>query len=125
MGRWTYVLICAAALVAAACGSPGDEPGDGTQASRVNSVGRELPADAAPLSEQFIRLSMLEPSTLDVGISLFDAQFNAFLFESLLVFDEDMETQGRGRRVLVRGGRPRDLDLQDPARARSGATAGR
>lgn len=94
MGGRLYVLICAAALVAAACGSPGDGPGDGTQTSRVNSVGRELPADAAPLSEQYIRLSMLEPSTLDVGISLFDAQFNAFLFESLLVFDEDMEIRG-------------------------------
>ena len=90
MRQWTRSILCALALAVSACGSSGEEDAARPQSSRVNAVGRELPPDAAPLSEQFIRLSMLEPSTLDVGIALFDAQFNAFLFESLLVFDDDM-----------------------------------
>ncbi len=94
MRRWIYGLVCATAFFAGACGSPDHGSGVGTPISRVNSVGRDLPADAAPLGEQYIRLSMPEPSTLDVGIALFDAQFNAFLFESLLVFDENMEIRG-------------------------------
>ena len=94
MRVWIHVFICSVVCWAAACGSQSDRPSLGTLTSRINTVGRELPSDGASLSEQYIRLSMLEPSTLDVGISLFDAQFNAFLFESLLVFDENMEVKG-------------------------------
>ena len=73
------------------CGSdPAQKTSDSTD-SRVNSVGRELPADAAPLDRQVLRQSLVEPSTLDVGIALFDAQFIAFLFEQLVVFNEDLE----------------------------------
>ncbi len=93
MRQWTRSILCAMALTAAACGSSVEGPATGPQTSRVNTAGRELPTDAAPLSEQYIRLTMPEPSTLDVGIALFDAQFNAFLFESLLVFDDNMEVK--------------------------------
>ncbi|MEE2710746.1 MAG: ABC transporter substrate-binding protein [Gemmatimonadota bacterium] len=78
-------------LLITACGSPAEKEATGTTDSMVNSVGRQLPADAAPLEEQVFRQPLVEPSTLDVGIALFDAQFIAFLFEQLVVFNEDLE----------------------------------
>ncbi|SVE55888.1 uncharacterized protein METZ01_LOCUS508742, partial [marine metagenome] len=64
-------------LLITACGSPAEKEATGTTDSMVNSVGRQLPADAAPLDEQVFRQPLVEPSTLDVGIALFDAQFIA------------------------------------------------
>ncbi|HCQ01877.1 MAG TPA: hypothetical protein DIT99_14825, partial [Candidatus Latescibacteria bacterium] len=84
--------LCFIVLTTAACGTPSEQPGStAASTSRINSVGKELPDDAASLDQQYLRLNMIEPSTLDVGISLFDAQFNAFLFEQLVVFDDNLE----------------------------------
>ena len=84
--------LCFIVLTTAACGTPSEQPGStAVSTSRINTVGKELPDDAASLDQQYLRLNMVEPSTLDVGISLFDAQFNAFLFEQLVVFDDNLE----------------------------------
>ena len=84
--------LCFIVLTTAACGTPSEQPGSSAvSTSRINTVGKELPDDAASLDQQYLRLNMIEPSTLDVGISLFDAQFNAFLFEQLVVFDDNLE----------------------------------
>jgi len=86
-----YLLTAILCLLITACGSPSEKESTGKNESMVNSVGRQLPADAAPLDQQVFRQPLVEPSTLDVGIALFDAQFIAFLFEQLLVFNEDLE----------------------------------
>lgn len=90
MFRYVVAGICLAVMTAA-CGPSSDTPQGPSSTSRVNAVGKTLPEDAAPLDQQYLRLNMIEPSTLDVGISLFDAQFNAFLFEQLVVFDDNLE----------------------------------
>tara|TARA_B100000029_G_scaffold516813_1_gene634856 strand:- start:32294 stop:34027 length:1734 start_codon:yes stop_codon:yes gene_type:complete len=92
--RWTWGISFFLSLLLFGCETSDDVPAIQAELSRINSIGRELPSDGAALDQQYIRLSMVEPSTLDVGISLFDAQFNAFLFESLLVCDENMEIKG-------------------------------
>lgn len=90
--EWSRLYVCSVVLTCVfACSSGPEDAQYGPSGSNVNSVGRRLPDDAAPLSRQVFRQSLVEPSTLDVGIALFDAQFIAFLFEQLVVFDEDLE----------------------------------
>lgn len=80
------------AVLTTACGTSSEQPvATVGSSSRTNTVGKALPEDAASLDQQYLRLNMIEPSTLDVGISLFDAQFNAFLFEQLVVFDDNLD----------------------------------
>lgn len=76
------VLLCTTAMTL---------PSSPLLAQTRNSIGKTMPADAAPLNQQVLRQVLAEPSTLDVGIALFDAQFIAFLFEQLCVFDENLE----------------------------------
>ena len=42
------------------------------QAQKINSVGKIMPPDAAPLSQQTIRLMGREPRSLDSGINPYD-----------------------------------------------------
>lgn len=55
----------------------------------VNSVGKTLPADAAPLDRQIYRYMAPEPETLDISVSLGRAENSEFLFERLLLFDQN------------------------------------
>lgn len=79
-------------MLITACGTTTDRD-EVRSTGSINSVGKQLPPDAAPLDRQVLRQSLIEPSTLDVGIALFKAQYIAFLFEQLVVFDENLELQ--------------------------------
>ncbi|MBT5871930.1 MAG: peptide ABC transporter substrate-binding protein [Candidatus Latescibacteria bacterium] len=62
-----------------------------SQAGRiVNSVGKMLPADAAPLARQVIRHMTPEPISLDSSIFPYDTRGTILPFEVLLTRDEDM-----------------------------------
>ncbi|HCQ03894.1 MAG TPA: hypothetical protein DIT99_25800 [Candidatus Latescibacteria bacterium] len=69
--------LAAGVLVTAilACGeNTGDtEPGP-ISTSRVNSIGRTLPPDAAPLHQQVFRVMSPEPRTLDATVNLYDTE---------------------------------------------------
>lgn len=57
----------------------------------VNSVGRVMPADAAPLDEQVFRAMSPEPRTLDATVNLYDTESTILPFETLLRRDENWE----------------------------------
>ena len=61
------------------------------QAERiVNSVGKMLPPDAAPLAKQIIRHMSPEPISLDSSIFPYDTRGTILPFEPILTRDEDM-----------------------------------
>lgn len=92
MSRKNLIPFVVPFLVLFACGSSDKEQDpNATTGSTVNRVGKQMPADAAPTEQQILRQTLAEPSTLDVGIALFKAQFIAFLFEQLIVFDDNLE----------------------------------
>lgn len=88
---WGILAVWAMTAMVTACGSAEKTPDAGDGAQMVNRVGKTMPADAVPASAQTLRQALVEPSTLDVGIALFKAQFIAFLFEQLVVFDDNLE----------------------------------
>ncbi|MBM3264014.1 MAG: peptide ABC transporter substrate-binding protein [candidate division Zixibacteria bacterium] len=56
----------------------------------VNSVGVELPSDAAPLSEQMLMTFIEEPKTLDISLDNYGVKgADPWLFERLVMFDPD------------------------------------
>jgi len=57
-------------------------------AQMVNSVGREMPMDAAPLSQQIFRTMSPEPRSLDIQVNLYDGETTMQPFEGLLTRDE-------------------------------------
>ena len=63
----------------------------GTAPAQINSVGRSMPADAAPLARQVFRYFMEEPLSYDISIALYEAQGAVPLFERLTVLNEDLE----------------------------------
>lgn len=54
-----------------------------------NSIGKQLPPDAAPLEFQTYRFMRDEPRSLDVSVNLYVGQWNEFLFETLVAKDEN------------------------------------
>ncbi|MBT5877011.1 MAG: peptide ABC transporter substrate-binding protein, partial [Candidatus Latescibacteria bacterium] len=58
-------------------------PGE-LQAQTVNTVGKIMPADAAPLSNQVYRHMYPEPRTLDVSANIYEASGSLTLFDPLL-----------------------------------------
>jgi ABC-type oligopeptide transport system substrate-binding subunit len=62
------------------------------QAGRlINSVGKLLPPDAAPLAQQVLRLMTPEPISLDSSIFPYDTRGTILPFEPLLSRDENMQ----------------------------------
>ena len=55
----------------------------------VNTIGKVLPVDAAPLKYQTYRFMRDEPTSLDVSANLYVGEWNEFLFETLVVKDEN------------------------------------
>lgn len=55
----------------------------------VNSLGRILPDDAAPLAAQVYQFMADEPTSLDVSANLYVGEWNEFLFEQLVALDAD------------------------------------
>ncbi len=89
-GRWFPAILavaflgCASVLVAGAL--PMFPQGD---APVFNSIGKQLPPDAAPLEFQTYRFMRDEPRSLDVSVNLYVGQWNEFLFETLVAKDEN------------------------------------
>ena len=85
---WTLpgfiVLGCVCALLA------GAGPANSQRAPAVfNSIGKQLPQDAAPLQYQTYLFMRDEPASLDVSVNLYVGQWNEFLFETLVAKDEN------------------------------------
>ena len=57
----------------------------------VNTVGRAMPPDAAPLADQVFRYMFREPTTLDIGVAAYEADGTYFAFERLVLLDENNE----------------------------------
>jgi ABC-type oligopeptide transport system substrate-binding subunit len=57
----------------------------------LNTVGKRLPSDAAPLDQQVFRYLMVEPLNYDISIALYEAQGAVPLFERLAMLNEDLE----------------------------------
>lgn len=53
----------------------------------TNGVGRIMPDDAAPLSEQVYRYLSFEPVSLDIGVSLYQSSESEFLYDRLCMLD--------------------------------------
>lgn len=64
---------------------------DRISAQLVNSVGRTLPADAAPLDKQIFRAMSPEPRSLDIQVNLYDGESTLLPFETLLVRDDQWQ----------------------------------
>lgn len=56
-----------------------------------NTVGKMMPADAAPLDEQIYRWLLIEPTTLDANVAIYQAQSGVFVFEGLAWLNHDYE----------------------------------
>lgn len=89
-GRWYPAILAAAFLGCAGVLFAGALPmipqGD---APVFNSIGKQLPPDAAPLEFQTYRFMRDEPRSLDVSVNLYVGQWNEFLFETLVAKDEN------------------------------------
>ena len=67
-------------------GSVGSDP-----APVINSVGKEMPSDAAPLDQQVYHAMSPEPRTLDATVNLYDTESTILPFETLLRRDENWD----------------------------------
>ncbi|MDP7236786.1 MAG: peptide ABC transporter substrate-binding protein [Candidatus Latescibacteria bacterium] len=57
----------------------------------VNTVGKTMPSDAAPLAQQVLRMLHEEPTTLDISIAVYKAKGAVFTFEGLTRLDHNNE----------------------------------
>ena len=57
----------------------------------INTVGKTMPSDAAPLDQQMLRLLHEEPTTLDISIAIYQAKGAVFTFEGLTRLDHNNE----------------------------------
>jgi len=55
----------------------------------VNSVGKTMPANAAALDRQQFRYLLREPTSLDISVVTYNADGTQFLFERLVMLDEN------------------------------------
>ena len=76
----------------------------------INSVGKVLPPDAAPPDRQIFRYLLREPTSLDISIVTYNADGTQFLFERLVMLDENND--------MVPGAAQRreDMDVSSPPR---------
>ena len=75
-----------------ACPIAPDRAGAQATADRiVNSVGNVMPRDAAPLERQVYSFHLPEPTTLDIGIAVYEATGAVFSFEALTRLDHNNE----------------------------------
>ncbi len=60
----------------------------------VNSIGKLMPPDAAPVDQQVFRYTLVEPLTFDVSINIYEGQGALTLFERLVMLDKNLELVG-------------------------------
>lgn len=56
-----------------------------------NRVGKVMPADAAPAAQQVFRYLLREPTSLDISVVTYNADGTQFLFERLVMLNENNE----------------------------------
>ncbi|HIG48455.1 MAG TPA: peptide ABC transporter substrate-binding protein [candidate division Zixibacteria bacterium] len=83
--------LCVLCILAMSVNCSSESPIEEGERGRINTVGRLLPEDAAPLSRQVFRYMFREPSTLDISVAAYDADGTYFAFERLLLLDENNE----------------------------------
>lgn len=85
-----FIIAASSLLYLSGCGVDNDQqyPAD---SSRINSIGRLLPDDAAPPEQQTFRYMFREPSTLDISVAAYEADGTYFAFERLVLLDENNE----------------------------------
>ena len=77
-------------LVVTGCGIDPIKPSQNVAGPLINSIGRQLPSDAAPLQEQVLMYFIEEPKTLDVSLDNYGVKgSDPHLFERLTMFDEN------------------------------------
>ncbi|MBM3263516.1 MAG: peptide ABC transporter substrate-binding protein [candidate division Zixibacteria bacterium] len=59
--------------------------------SQINTIGKPMPANAAPSTQQTFRYFMVEPLSYDISIALYEAQGAVPLFERLAMLDENLD----------------------------------
>lgn len=57
----------------------------------VNSIGKIMPADAAPLDQQVFRYFRGEPIHYDISVAIYEAQGALMLFERLTMLNENLD----------------------------------
>ena len=72
-------------------GSPEAKADQAPDTRVVNAVGKAMPPDAAPLSQQVYSFLLPEPTTLDIGIAVYEATGAVFSFEALTRLDHNNE----------------------------------
>ena len=53
----------------------------------VNTVGRKMPEDVAPLSDQVYRYLSFEPVSLDIGVTLYQSSESEFMYDRLCMLN--------------------------------------
>ena len=86
-----HLNLCVLYILAMSVNCSSEGPIEKGETGRINTVGRLLPEDAAPLSRQVFRYMFREPSTLDISVAAYDADGTYFAFERLLLLDENNE----------------------------------
>ena len=87
MGLWKFLLV----IWAATAGTAFVVLSSSALPQLVNSIGKVLPPDAAPLVDQVYHFMRDEPASLDVSVNLYVGEWNEFLFETLVTRDENGE----------------------------------
>jgi oligopeptide transport system substrate-binding protein len=87
MGLWKFLLV----IWAATAGTAFVVLSSSALPQLVNSIGKVLPLDAAPLVDQVYHFMRDEPASLDVSVNLYVGEWNEFLFETLVTRDENGE----------------------------------
>jgi len=72
-------------------GRTGSNEQTGATAQPVNTVGKTMPPDAAPIARQVYSFHLPEPTTLDIGIAVYEATGAVFSFEGLTRLDHNNE----------------------------------
>lgn len=59
--------------------------------TQTNSIGKQLPVDAAPPEQQIFRYTLVEPLSYDISIAIYEAQGAVPLFDRLAMLNRDLE----------------------------------
>ena len=94
--RIFYTLVCTGIFILAGCQGEVDNkqpasPPISAVPPGPNTVGKVMPPDAAPLDQQIYRWLLIEPTSLDANVAIYQAQSGVFAFEGLTWLNHDSE----------------------------------
>ena len=85
------LLVFISLVIAVVTGPPAATADQAPDRRVVNTVGKVMPPDAAPLAQQVYSFLLPEPTTLDIGIAVYEATGAVFSFEALTRLDQNNE----------------------------------